>query len=277
MTSLNAKVALVTGSSRGIGRAITVRIAREGAKVVLTGRDEAKLQETLTLIQEAGGEVAAHSVDLRSPEASAALVRFAQETYGGLDILVNNAGATKRGDFLTLTDADFEDGFALKYYGAVRLTRAAWPLLRGAQGSVLNVIGVGGRTPGAEFTIGGSVNAALLSFTKAIADLGVQDGVQVNAINPGRVLTDRLTKLPSRARSGAGGCPGETHSAIEHYTDRQARRDRRAGGVYPRPRRTMASRLADRYRRWADEDDLSGPPSTPVRQGIRPSYASGSR
>ncbi|BDI28865.1 short-chain dehydrogenase/reductase [Capsulimonas corticalis] len=206
MTSLNGKIALVTGSSRGIGRAIAIRLAREGAKVVLTGRDLEKLHQTAAEIREDGGEAAIHAVDLRAPTAATELAQFAQETYGGLDILVNNAGATKRGDFLTLTDADFEDGFALKYYGAVRLTRAAWPSLQATSGAVLNIIGVGGRTPGAEFTIGGSVNAALLSFTKAIADLGVQDGVQVNAINPGRVHTDRLTNslpAPGPARESA--------------------------------------------------------------------------
>src|SRR6185436_16642664 len=85
-------------------------------------------------------------------------------------------------------------GFALKFFGAVRLARAAWPFLKQTRGSLINIAGIGGRTPGAQFTIGGSVNAALLSFTKALADLGISDGVQVNAINPGSVRTDRLQK-----------------------------------------------------------------------------------
>jgi NAD(P)-dependent dehydrogenase (short-subunit alcohol dehydrogenase family) len=74
------------------------------------------------------------------------------------------------------------------------LVRAAWPHLRTRSGSIVNIAGVGGRTPGAEFTIGGSVNAAILSFTKALAELGINDGIQVNAINPGFVRTDRLNK-----------------------------------------------------------------------------------
>jgi 3-oxoacyl-[acyl-carrier protein] reductase len=85
------------------------------------------------------------------------------------------------------------DGYALKFFGMVRLLRAAWPELKKRRGSVVNIAGVGGRTPGTQFTIGGSVNAAVLSFTKAMADVGVQDGVQVNAINPGAVRTARLT------------------------------------------------------------------------------------
>ena len=105
---------------------------------------------------------------------------------------MNNAGATKRGDFESLTDEDFIDGFALKFFGAVRMTRAAWPHLRKQSGSIVNIVGAGGRTPGAMFSIGGSVNAAVLSFTKAMSEKGIQDGVQVNAINPGPVRTARL-------------------------------------------------------------------------------------
>lgn len=107
---------------------------------------------------------------------------------------MNNAGATKRGDFFELTDEDWADGFALKFFGAVRLTRAAWPHLKAAGGSVVNIAGVGGRTPGADFTIGGSVNAAMATFTKAMADVGLRDGVQVNLINPGSIRTERFQK-----------------------------------------------------------------------------------
>jgi 3-oxoacyl-[acyl-carrier protein] reductase len=105
---------------------------------------------------------------------------------------VNNAGATKRGDFLELTDADWEDGFALKFYAGMRLSRAAWPHLKATQGAILNIVGVGGRTGSGDFAIGGSVNAAILNLTKSLADRGVKDGIRVNAINPGYVLTERL-------------------------------------------------------------------------------------
>jgi NAD(P)-dependent dehydrogenase (short-subunit alcohol dehydrogenase family) len=138
-------------------------------------------------------------------ETPAALVRAALEAYGAIDIVVNNAGATRRGDFLEMPDADWVDGFALKFFGAVRLARAAWPHLKQTRGSVLNIIGVGGRTPGAEFTIGGSVNGACLSFTKALADIGIRDGVQVNAINPGAIRTDRLRGWLEAAAAQHGG------------------------------------------------------------------------
>jgi 3-oxoacyl-[acyl-carrier protein] reductase len=132
---------------------------------------------------------------LRNADAPSALVKAAIDAHGAIDIVVNNAGATKRGDFFELTDADFLDGFALKFFGAVRLTRAAWPHLKASHGSVLSIIGIGGRTPGAEFTIGGSVNGACLSFAKALTDIGIRDGVQVNAINPGRIRTGRFQKM----------------------------------------------------------------------------------
>ena len=91
-----------------------------------------------------------------------------------------------------MTDEDFLDGFALKFHGYVRVARAAWPHLKKSSGSIVNIIGAGGRTASADFTIGGSVNAALYNYTKALAQIGIRDGVRVNAINPGPVETDRL-------------------------------------------------------------------------------------
>jgi 3-oxoacyl-[acyl-carrier protein] reductase len=105
---------------------------------------------------------------------------------------VNNAGATQRGDFLTLTDEEWADGYSLKFFGAMRLSRAAWPHLVKSSGSIVNIIGIGGRTGSAEFAIGGSVNAALMNLTKVLADRGIRDGVRVNAINPGSIATERL-------------------------------------------------------------------------------------
>ncbi len=186
------KVAIVSGASRGIGNAIALRLAADGMKVVLCARDEKLLNETAAAIGEEKSLVAA--LDLRLPDSAAKVVDAAVAKFGRVDVLVNNAGATKRGEFETLTDDDFIDGFALKYFGAVRLTRAAWPHLRKQGGSIVNIVGAGGRTPGAMFAIGGSVNAAVLSFTKAMSEKGIQDGVQVNAINPGPVRTARLAR-----------------------------------------------------------------------------------
>ncbi len=189
MKPLVGKSAIVTGASRGIGQAIALRLGSEGAAVMLCARDRELLKRNAAAIRAEGVAAEVMALDLREMSAGPAL-----RAFDGIDILVNCAGATKRGEFETLTDADWIDGYALKLFGAVRVTRAAWPYMRARSGSVLNIAGSGGRTPGPQFTIGGSVNAALLSFTKALADVGLREGVQVNAINPGPVRTARLEK-----------------------------------------------------------------------------------
>jgi NAD(P)-dependent dehydrogenase (short-subunit alcohol dehydrogenase family) len=192
--SLQGKAAIVTGASRGIGRAIVRALASEGASCVLCARNEERLASVEHEIKDAGGDACSLALDLRAPDGPSRLVDFAIARYGRVDIVINNAGATKRGEFLELSDEDFIDGFALKYFGSVRLLRAAWPWLRDARGSIVNIAGVGGRTPGALFAVGGSVNAALLSLTKSLAAAGLGAGIQVNAVNPGAIRTERLEK-----------------------------------------------------------------------------------
>lgn len=188
---LSDKVAIITGASRGIGRAIARELAGEKMRLVLTARSEGLLNELAAVI---GGETLVHVADLRQPGSAAEVIAATLQRFGRIDLLVNNAGATKRGDFLALSDADWEDGFALKFFGAMRLCRAAWPHLMAGHGGIVNIIGVGGRTGSAEFTIGGAVNSAFLNFTKALADRGLTDGVRVNAINPGAITTERLQR-----------------------------------------------------------------------------------
>jgi 3-oxoacyl-[acyl-carrier protein] reductase len=202
---LDGKVALVTGASRGIGAAIALELAREGVHLCLVARDLAKLNEVAGAVRAiANVRTTVHATDLRDPAAGDAAVKAATDAFGRLDILVNNAGATKRADFFTLTEADWQDGFALKFHGYVRMTRAAWPHLKTAKGNIVNIVGVGSRAGSAEFTIGGSVNVAILNFTKAMADIGVKDGVRVNAINPGLIETDRFTRNIERTMRDRG-------------------------------------------------------------------------
>jgi 3-oxoacyl-[acyl-carrier protein] reductase len=189
---LTGKVALVTGASRGIGRAIAVELAREGCDVLATARDGDRLGALAREVAAMGRRCEALVADLREPEAAAQAAGKALSGFGRLDLLVCNAGATKRGDFFRLTDEDFLDGFALKFHAHVRLVRGCWPLLRAAQGRVIHVIGAGGRTASADFTIGGAVNAALYNFVKAMAQVGKADGVRVLGVNPGSIETDRL-------------------------------------------------------------------------------------
>jgi NAD(P)-dependent dehydrogenase (short-subunit alcohol dehydrogenase family) len=195
-TALRGKVAIVTGSSRGIGQAIAVRFAAEGAKLVVTARAVDSLADTAATITRGGGVVEC----VATPDGDAdRVVKAASDRFGCIDILVNNAGTTKTGSFLSLTDDDWADGFGTKMFAAMRLCRAAWPSLKARRGSVVNIAGAGGRTPDAFFTIGGSVNAAVMAFTKALSQLGIQDGVQVNAVNPGLIKTGRLTRRIAEA------------------------------------------------------------------------------
>ena len=176
---LKGKTALVTGSSRGIGRGIALALAAEGCDVMLVGRDRAALDDTAAAIGKCGRRAAIAAIDLREKDAPAKLIEQVRREFGMLDILVNNAGATKRGDLLALTDTDWEDGYALKFFAHVRLARAAWPLLAERRGALISIGGTAGRKPTAEFTIGSSVNAAVAAFTKCLADRGRTDGVRV--------------------------------------------------------------------------------------------------
>jgi NAD(P)-dependent dehydrogenase (short-subunit alcohol dehydrogenase family) len=186
---LSDQVAIITGASRGIGRAIAETLSAEGMPVVLVARSQPALE---TLAASLPGESLVRAIDLRLPQSAGRVVEETVRRFGRIDLLVNNAGATKRGDFLALTDEEWKDGFDLKFLGAIRLARAAWPHLQARQGRIVNIIGVGGKMGSAEFTIGGTVNAALMNLTKALADRGVRDGVRVNAVNPGSIATERL-------------------------------------------------------------------------------------
>jgi len=188
---LKDKIALVTGSSRGIGRGTALALAKEGCDLMLTGRDASALGEVAASIRGQGRRAAIAVLDLRESEAPEKLVEAVRHEYGALDILFNNAGTTKRGDFFALTDADWEEGYALKFFAHVRLARAAWPLLKERRGSLVAMAGTSGRKPHADFTIGSSVNAAVAAFTKCLADRGKTDGVQVNCIHPSLVETER--------------------------------------------------------------------------------------
>jgi 3-oxoacyl-[acyl-carrier protein] reductase len=186
--NLTGKVAIITGASRGIGRAIAQTLAAEGMRLVLVSRS---LEQLKDLASSVPTDCIVQALDLRGSDSAELVVASALAHFGQLDLLVNNAGATKRGDFLALSEADWSDGFALKFFGAMRCCRAAWPHLQSRQGSIINIAGIGGRTGSADFTIGGAVNA-LLNLTKALAERGLKDGVRVNAVNPSSIATERL-------------------------------------------------------------------------------------
>src|SRR6188768_1496386 len=191
-SELKGKVALVTGASRGIGKSIALELAAAGCDLLLTARDKAALDAVAAEVRALGRRAEVHAADLREEGEPARLAGLAKERFGRLDILVNNAGASRRGSFFEQTEAEWQDGFALKFFAQVRLCRAAWPLLKAAQGSVVAIGGVGARAPVADYMMGSSVIGAQNAFMKALADLGKHDGVQVNSVHPGSVETDRF-------------------------------------------------------------------------------------
>ncbi len=190
--ALAGKVALITGSSRGIGRGIALELASAGCDVMLTGRDAKALESVAAEVRALGRKAAVHAADLTAGAEPARLIGVLTCEFGRLDILVNNAGGARRGDFFTQPEEDWRDGFELKFFAHVRLCRLAWPLLKAAQGSVVFIEGIGARAPVADYMIGACVIGAGIAFMKALADLGKHDGVQVNAVNPGSVTTDRF-------------------------------------------------------------------------------------
>ena len=214
-----SRIAIVTGASRGIGRAIALELAGEGSAVVVAARSRTDLDRVAREATDAGAPaVLAVDADLSRPGEPERVVAAAVDRFGGVDVLVNNAGATKRGDFLALTDDDHLDGFALKYHATVRFCRAAWPYLVAARGVVVNISGIGAQTPDAEFTIGGPVNSALLNFTKALAKRALAEGVRVNAVCPGHIVTDRLhARIEAHARQHAMTPEAAREALRTHY------------------------------------------------------------
>jgi 3-oxoacyl-[acyl-carrier protein] reductase len=161
------KVVVVSGGSRGIGRAIAVAFAREGAQTILAAANEANLVEGAKAVAAAGGPQAMTIAgDLRTLEACEQVFAKVNERFKRCDVLVNNAGATRGGNFFEQADALWMDGFALKFHATVRLTRLFWPLLKQAHGNIVNIVGGAARTPGPDFLIGGAVNAAMANFAK---------------------------------------------------------------------------------------------------------------
>lgn len=212
MTSLDGKTAFVSGGSKGIGFACAHRLASEGANVFLAASNAGRLAEAAEKIAaDTGREAGVHAADLRTIEGCRAAADAALAMFGGCDILINSAGATRGGIFPDQPDEEMLDGFALKFHGAVRLSRFLWPALRKSNGAVINIVGGFARTPAADFMVGGAVNAALANFSKALADKGLQDDVNVNWIHPGLTVTERLEGI----FSDRAGQQGKTRDRIE--------------------------------------------------------------
>ncbi len=184
-------VAIVTGASQGIGRSTAIRLARDFAALVLVARDRANLDDTGKAVKTAGAEALVIDIDLAQPAAAQAVVDQALAGFGCIDALLNIAGAVPQIDLFEMTDAQWEAGLALKLHGARRMTIAAWPALKAAKGAVVLMSGNSALFPKAPYAAVGTINAAIVALAKAFSDRGIVDGVQVNSVLPGPVMTGR--------------------------------------------------------------------------------------
>ena len=184
-------VAIVTGASQGIGRATAVRLARDFSAVVLAARNKDELEETAAEVKVAGAEPLVCALDLREPKSAEALVKAAIDRFGRIDALLNIAGAVPQIDLFEMTDAQWDDGAALKLHGARRLTISAWHALKASQGSVVFISGSAALDPKPGFAAVAAINAAIIALAKAFAEQGIKDGIQVNSVVPGPVMTGR--------------------------------------------------------------------------------------
>jgi 3-oxoacyl-[acyl-carrier protein] reductase len=184
-------VAIVTGASQGIGRATALRLARDFSAVVLVARDKDKLEESATDVRSAGAEAMIFDLDLREQQSSEIIVNGTLERFGRIDALLNIAGAVPQIDLFEMTDAQWDDGMALKFHGARRLTMRAWDALKASSGSVVFMSGGTAFAPKPAFAGVATINAAINALAKAFAEQGIKDGVQVNSVSPGAVMTGR--------------------------------------------------------------------------------------
>ena len=194
---LKGKMALVTGGSKGIGKAVARGLAREGAKVAICARNKGPLEQAAKEIaRETGSEVFPVAGDLTQPEDVQRIVDTAVRHFGRIDILVNNAGSAPGGELLDLTEEAWQQALQLKFMGYVRCSKAVIPyMLKQGGGRIVNIVGNDGIKPvGFEITPS-AANAADLAMTVALAEQYGKHNILVNAINPGPVQTERWGQL----------------------------------------------------------------------------------
>jgi 3-oxoacyl-[acyl-carrier protein] reductase len=188
---MHKPVAIVTGASQGIGYSTAVRLARDFGSVVLVARNRNKLEETAKAVRAAGAEALVIDLDLAEQASAKKVVEQTLARCGRIDALLNIAGAVPQIDLLEMTDEQWDAGMALKLHGARRLTVEAWPALKASKGSVVLISGNSAIFPKAAYAAVGTINAAIVALAKAFSDKGITDGVQVNSVLPGAVMTGR--------------------------------------------------------------------------------------
>lgn len=208
---LHGKHAIVTGASKGIGRATATVLAGEGCDLTLVARDAVLLEELAADLRAKGTNVRILPADLTAPDAIQTVLKAA----GEVDILVNNAGAIPPGSLLDIDEPTWRAAWDLKLFGFINLSRALYPLLALRAGVIVNIIGSAGETFPSDYIAGASGNAALMAFTRALGKATPRDGMRVVGINPGPVGTDRLTMLMRKRAEQELGDPERWQELIQ--------------------------------------------------------------
>jgi NAD(P)-dependent dehydrogenase (short-subunit alcohol dehydrogenase family) len=197
---LKGKVAIVTGGSQGIGKATALRLAVEGASVVIAARGRELLDQVALEIRAAGGKVAAVSADVSRAEDCARLVAEAVKAFGRLDILVNNAGTSATGEFESVTDDIWQADFELKLFAAIRLARLAIPHMKQQGGGrIVNITNIGAKQPRAKSMPTTVTRAAGLAFTKALSKEFAPHQILVNTVCIGLVRAGQHERKAAKA------------------------------------------------------------------------------
>ena len=198
---LRGKRAIVTGGSRGIGRACAIELAREGANVVVVARDEALLDAVADEVRAFGVQAEGVSVDLSTAAGCESAVKACVQAFGGVDVLINNAGAATMQPVLDLPIEAIDHALRLKTYGYLRMAQLCVPYMqKTGWGRIVNVAGGAGTSPSAANLPTSLANIGVLNITRALSDAVSKDGILVNTICPGMTNTDRARTL---ARSQA--------------------------------------------------------------------------
>jgi 3-oxoacyl-[acyl-carrier protein] reductase len=192
---MSGSVAIVTGSSSGIGRATAIRLAREFSAVVLAARGLEELKKVSEQVKANGALPLAIDIDLMAPSAAETVAGRTLAEFGRIDALLNIAGAVQGIDLFQMTDEQWNTGMELKLHGARRLTLRAWDALKASKGAVVLIAGNAAEVPTAVTAAVGVINAAVVALAKAFADRGLKDGVQVNSVSPGPVMTGRRLSM----------------------------------------------------------------------------------
>ena len=194
---LKGKVALVAGASQGMGKAIALGFAREGAKVSIGARGEPQLKEAAEMIRrESGGEVLPVVADMTRLEDIQRFVARTVEQFGRLDIVVTNAGGPPPGEFMKFTDEDWEKAFHLSFMSALRLTREAVPHMRKVGGGrVINITSYAVKEPIPGLVLSNAIRSEVIGLAKTLSRELAKDGILINTVCAGRIDTDRARKL----------------------------------------------------------------------------------